>query len=156
MSHRKVTDDKINKALDAQVDSDDNDELDTAQAATNQQEQQTKATTIKKEVQSCLDRGQLEDAIKAACKDSSKFVIESLIPLFNDIIGSGKCNTDKFVNSLNTNELDACMKFVYKSMESLSKGTAPNVNIQSILQFHEKVCLVGGVGSIVRVITDTQ
>eukprot|EP00835_Amoeboradix_gromovi_P000964 NODE_36_length_31474_cov_0.342438.p20 type:complete len:154 gc:universal NODE_36_length_31474_cov_0.342438:5362-5823(+) len=153
MSHRKVTDDKINKALDAQVDSGDEDELES-QNVINQQEILSKSAIIKQEIQSYLNRGCPEDAMKSACKDSSKHVIEALIPIFNDIVGSGKLSTDKFVSSLTTNELDVCMKYIYKSMESLTKGLP--VNISNVLLFHEKVVNQAGVGSIVRVIADTQ
>ena len=153
MSHRKVVDDKVNKALDAQVDSDDNDEQETLNIVT-LQDIQTNAAKVKKEIQSFLDRGNAEDAMKAACKDATKGVIESLVPTFNDIVGSGKLGSDKFVSSLTTNELDVCMKYVYKSMEGLTKGT--NVNISNLLAFHEKVVQQAGVGSIVRVIADTS
>eukprot|EP00834_Sanchytrium_tribonematis_P000223 NODE_4_length_77007_cov_1.156642.p63 type:complete len:153 gc:universal NODE_4_length_77007_cov_1.156642:41165-41623(+) len=152
MSHRK-TDDKANKALDAQIDSGEDEELES-QVAINQAEMQNSAAKLKQEVQSFLQRGSAEDAMKAACKISSKEVIEILVPVFNDIVAGGKLASDKFVNSLNANELDVCMKYIYKSMELLTKGTS--VNISNVLALHEKVVQAAGVGAIVRVISDTN
>ncbi len=151
--HRRVTDDKINKALDAQVDSGD-EEYGDIQATTNQLDIQSKAAQVKQDVQGFLNRGSPEDAMKAACKENSKQVIELLVPVFNDIVNTGKLGTDKFCQSLTTDELDVCMKYTYKSMEALTKGTS--VNISNVLAFHEKVTQQSGVGSIVRVITDTN
>lgn len=53
------------------------------------------------------------------------------------------------VNSLDKDLIDVLMKYVYKGFETPSEGSSGH-----LLLWHEKAFAVGGVGSIVRVLTD--
>ncbi|NXD09277.1 ARP5L protein, partial [Nothocercus nigrocapillus] len=55
---------------------------------------------------------------------------------------------EQAVNSLDRNDIDVLMKYIYKGFEK------PTENSSAILlQWHEKALAVGGLGSIVRVLT---
>lgn len=55
------------------------------------------------------------------------------------------------VNSLDKDAIDVLMKYIYRGFSSPSEGTAG-----VLLTWHEKVYAVGGVGSILRVLTDRK
>ncbi|RVE61074.1 hypothetical protein OJAV_G00167000 [Oryzias javanicus] len=55
---------------------------------------------------------------------------------------------EKSVSSLDKAEVDLLMKYIYKGFEKPSDNSSA-----TLLQWHEKVLAVGGVGSIVRVLT---
>uniref|UniRef100_A0A3P9IXQ1 Actin-related protein 2/3 complex subunit 5 n=1 Tax=Oryzias latipes TaxID=8090 RepID=A0A3P9IXQ1_ORYLA len=55
---------------------------------------------------------------------------------------------EKTVSSLDKGEVDLLMKYIYKGFEKPSDNSSA-----TLLQWHEKVLAVGGVGSIVRVLT---
>jgi actin related protein 2/3 complex subunit 5 len=57
---------------------------------------------------------------------------------------------DEAINTLDAESIDTLMKYIYKGFEFPSDGSSGN-----LLQWHEKVFAKAGVGSIVRVLTDT-
>ncbi|PIK33006.1 putative actin-related protein 2/3 complex subunit 5-like [Apostichopus japonicus] len=56
---------------------------------------------------------------------------------------------EKGVQSLSKDEVDTLMKFIYKGFETPQDNTCG-----ILLTWHEKAYAVGGVGSILRVLTD--
>lgn len=58
---------------------------------------------------------------------------------------------EEIVNSLDSNLLDTLMKYVYKGFETPSEGSSG-----LLLLWHEKIYNIGGVGCIVRVLSDTR
>lgn len=57
---------------------------------------------------------------------------------------------DAAIETLDADSLDTLMKYVYRGFEFPSDGSSGH-----LLQWHEKAFAKGGVGSIVRVLTDT-
>ena len=60
-------------------------------------------------------------------------------------------DVESAVKSLNQDQLDVLMKYIYKGFENPSEGSSA-----VLLTWHEKVFAVGGLGSIVRVLTDRK
>lgn len=58
---------------------------------------------------------------------------------------------EEAVNSLNPDLIDVLMKYIYRGFEYPSEGSSGH-----LLVWHEKVFSVGGVGCIVRVLSDTR
>ncbi|KAM9324898.1 LOW QUALITY PROTEIN: actin-related protein 2/3 complex subunit 5 [Gastrophryne carolinensis] len=99
-------------------------------------------------------RGNLVGALHAALKNppintknqSTKDRAESLVL---KVLISFKTNEiEKAVQSLDKNDVDLLMKYIYKGFESPSDNSSA-----VLLQWHEKALAAGGVGSIVRVLT---
>jgi len=67
-----------------------------------------------------------------------------------EVLNSTKATAD-FVKSLATEQQDILMKYIYRGMAS------PDLyNSAVLLNWHERVTEVAGVGCIVRVITDRK
>ena len=58
---------------------------------------------------------------------------------------------DEAVAALDRDLVDVLMKYVYRGFETPSEGSSGH-----LLVWHEKAYLVGGVGSIMRVLSDTK
>ncbi|KAM7282312.1 actin-related protein 2/3 complex subunit 5 [Ixodes scapularis] len=58
---------------------------------------------------------------------------------------------EKAVGSLDRDSVDVLMKYIYRGFESPSEGSSGH-----LLAWHEKAYAAGGVGSIVRVMTDRK
>lgn len=58
---------------------------------------------------------------------------------------------DEAIKLLDAEQLDTLMKYIYRGFENPSDGGSSG----HLLQWHEKVFAKSGVGSIVRVLTDT-
>ncbi|XP_066453556.1 actin-related protein 2/3 complex subunit 5 [Eleutherodactylus coqui] len=98
--------------------------------------------------------GNMMGALQAVLKNppintknqSAKDRAESLVL---KVLVSFKANEiEKAVQSLDKNSVDLLMKYIYKGFESPSDNSSA-----VLLQWHEKALAVGGVGSIVRVLT---
>ncbi|XP_054853461.1 actin-related protein 2/3 complex subunit 5-like protein [Eublepharis macularius] len=77
-----------------------------------------------------------------AAKEQAQEVVMKVLTSFK---GS---EIEQAVNSLDRNGIDLLMKYIYKGFEK------PTENSSAILlQWHEKALAVGGLGSIVRVLT---
>lgn len=58
---------------------------------------------------------------------------------------------DSIVKKLDTDQVDILMKYIYRGFECPSDGSSAH-----LLAWHDKVYQQGGVGSIVRVLTDKK
>jgi len=58
---------------------------------------------------------------------------------------------DEIIAGLSREHLDVLMKYVYRGFELPSEGSSGH-----LLVWHEKVFAVAGVGSIVRVLSDSK
>lgn len=58
---------------------------------------------------------------------------------------------DKVIEQLDQDQVDTLMKYIYKGFENPGEGGSTH-----LLAWHEKAYAVGGVGSIVRVLTDRR
>ncbi|XP_073499431.1 actin-related protein 2/3 complex subunit 5 isoform X3 [Phyllobates terribilis] len=98
--------------------------------------------------------GNMMGALQAALKNppinaknqSAKDRAESLV--LKVLISFKSNEIEKAVQSLDKNSVDLLMKYIYKGFESPSDNSSA-----VLLQWHEKALAVGGVGSIVRVLT---
>ncbi|XP_075534129.1 actin-related protein 2/3 complex subunit 5-like isoform X2 [Dermacentor variabilis] len=58
---------------------------------------------------------------------------------------------EQAVGSLDRDSVDVLMKYIYRGFESPSEGSSGH-----LLAWHEKAYAAGGIGSIVRVMTDRK
>lgn len=58
---------------------------------------------------------------------------------------------DEVIHRLDTDQVDTLMKYIYKGFENPTEGSSAH-----LLIWHEKAFAVGGLGSIVRVLTDNK
>ncbi|XP_073499429.1 actin-related protein 2/3 complex subunit 5 isoform X1 [Phyllobates terribilis] len=106
------------------------------------------------EVDGAIRGGNMMGALQAALKNppinaknqSAKDRAESLV--LKVLISFKSNEIEKAVQSLDKNSVDLLMKYIYKGFESPSDNSSA-----VLLQWHEKALAVGGVGSIVRVLT---
>ncbi|KAM9349322.1 actin-related protein 2/3 complex subunit 5-like [Symphorus nematophorus] len=106
------------------------------------------------EVDSLLRQGNMNGALLAALKNppinnknqNAKDRAEAMVVR---VLSSFKSSDiEKAVGSLDRADVDLLMKYIYRGFEK------PTDNSSAVLlQWHEKVLAVGGVGSIVRVLT---
>ncbi|XP_053549941.1 actin-related protein 2/3 complex subunit 5 [Bombina bombina] len=106
------------------------------------------------EVDGAIRGGNMMGALQAALKNppihaknqSAKDRAESLV--LKVLISFKPNEIEKAVQSLDKSGVDLLMKYIYKGFESPSDNSSA-----VLLQWHEKALAVGGVGSIVRVLT---
>ncbi|CAB4405132.1 arp2/3 complex subunit [Rhizophagus irregularis] len=107
------------------------------------------------EVRNLLTRGDTSNALIKAIENPpyGLFTIEAKdlnTQIVMEVLNSTKA-TVEFVKSLATEQQDILMKYIYRGMAS------PDLyNSAVLLNWHEKLTEVAGVGCIVRVITDRK
>ncbi|KAH1001337.1 hypothetical protein HUJ04_002341 [Dendroctonus ponderosae] len=101
--------------------------------------------------------GKLIDALKlvltkAPLGTKNQQIKENALNLTLSVLLSIKpSQIEEAVSSLDMDLLDVLMKYVYKGFENPSEGSSGH-----LLVWHEKVYNVGGVGCIVRVLSDNR
>ncbi|KAM6243933.1 actin-related protein 2/3 complex subunit 5-like protein [Porphyrio hochstetteri] len=81
-------------------------------------------------------------ARSAATKEQAQGTVLKVLTAFKS------SEIEQAVNSLDRNGVDLLMKYIYKGFEKPSENSSA-----ILLQWHEKALAVGGLGSIVRVLT---
>lgn len=120
-------------------------------------EQTTDVGPNESEVNALLTQGKPQEALKIVlnnspigCKDQS--VKDRAAQLVVRVLTSFKTgDIDPAIKSLDSKNLDILMKYIYKGFENPSEGSSA-----ALLTWHEKAFASGGLGSIVRVLTDRK
>ncbi|XP_069604581.1 actin-related protein 2/3 complex subunit 5-like protein [Ranitomeya imitator] len=109
------------------------------------------------EVDGLIRQGDLLRAFHAAFRNSAvnsknQIVKERTQAIVLKVLTSFKSNEiEQAVKTLDRNGIDLLMKYIYKGFEK------PTENSSAILlQWHEKALVIGGLGSIVRVLTSRK
>lgn len=108
-------------------------------------------------MQSLLNGGRNLEALKAALKNAPlrtkhQPTKDRATQLVMRVLCATKAvDIDKIIQSLDRDQLDLLMKYVYKGFEFPSEGSSAQ-----LLTWHEKLFNVGGLGCIVRVLTDRK
>eukprot|EP01135_Chromosphaera_perkinsii_P005708 Nk52_evm8s359 gene=Nk52_evmTU8s359 len=107
------------------------------------------------EVRRLVSMGNLENALKTALSEPPTTAKDVNVKTLNcetvmSVLTAYKGNEiGNAVKSLNSEELDILMKYIYKGMGNPESGNSP-----ILLSWHEKTVEHAGLGSIVRVLTD--
>ncbi len=109
------------------------------------------------EVQNFLSKKNYEEALKAVLRNppigsKNQNVKDKAFQLVMRVLTAFKTtDVEKVVNSLDNDTIDILMKYIYKGF------SCPTENSSAILlTWHEKAYAVGGLGTIVRVLTDRK
>ncbi|XP_008193030.2 actin-related protein 2/3 complex subunit 5-B [Tribolium castaneum] len=109
------------------------------------------------EVNGLLQKGKHLEALKAVLVNAplgskNQQIKENAVNLTLRVLLAIKpSQIEEAVNSLNPDLVDVLMKYIYRGFEYPSEGSSGH-----LLVWHEKVFNVGGVGCIVRVLSDTR
>ncbi|KAI5704092.1 actin-related protein 2/3 complex subunit 5 isoform X2 [Diaphorina citri] len=109
------------------------------------------------EILSLLNQGKHQDALKTVLKNAplgskNQHVKDSALNLTLKVLLAIKSSQmDETVSNLDQDLLDTLMKYIYKGFEIPSEKSSSH-----LLTWHEKVFAIGGLGSIVRVLTDSK
>lgn len=109
------------------------------------------------EVQSLLQQGDNKSALRivldsAPITSKNQQVKEKALQLTLRVVLAFKSSeVEEAINALSDPQLDMLMKYIYKGFENPSEGSSA-----LLLTWHEKAFAKGGIGSIVRVLTDRK
>ncbi|XP_063902291.1 actin-related protein 2/3 complex subunit 5-B [Zophobas morio] len=109
------------------------------------------------EVNSLLQKGKYMEALKSVLSNAplgskNQQVKENAVNLTLRVLLAVKpSQIEEAVNSLSPDLIDILMKYIYRGFEYPSEGSSGH-----LLIWHEKVYNIGGVGCIVRVLSDTR
>ena len=110
-----------------------------------------------KEVSNLISNGKHSEALKimlnnppintknSALKDNAFNIVLQIL------LAIRVTEIDKVVDSLTTDQIDVLMKYIYRGFESPTDGSSAH-----LLMWHQKTYDKGGVGAIVRVLTDKK
>lgn len=107
------------------------------------------------EVSTFIQAGKYSDALKLVIKHSNNVgrkhpSREQFAKLFLQVTLNVKTSDiESIVNTLELDEIDVLMRYIYYGFEHPSEGSSSH-----LLTWHDKACNRGGVGSIVRVLTE--
>jgi actin related protein 2/3 complex subunit 5 len=109
------------------------------------------------EVQGFLSSGKNAAALQAVLKNppvtsKNQAVKDRALQLVMKVLLSFKASEiEAAVKSLDQTSIDVLMKYIYRGFEIPSEGSSA-----TLLTWHDRVFAVGGLGSIVRVLTDRK
>uniref|UniRef100_A0A023FWL2 Actin-related protein 2/3 complex subunit 5 n=1 Tax=Amblyomma parvum TaxID=251391 RepID=A0A023FWL2_AMBPA len=109
------------------------------------------------EVNHLLNQGKTVDALKIILKTAPigskcQDVKDAASALAMRVLLAVKASEmEQAVGSLDRESVDVLMKYIYRGFESPSEGSSGH-----LLAWHEKAYAAGGIGSIVRVMTDRK
>lgn len=109
------------------------------------------------EVKKLLQSGKKAEALRsllscAPINTRNQMIKDRAADLMQQVLMTTKSSEiDKVIESLEPELIDILMKYIYRGFESPSEGSSGH-----LLVWHEKVFALGGVGSIVRVLTDKK
>ncbi|XP_026469042.1 actin-related protein 2/3 complex subunit 5-like [Ctenocephalides felis] len=109
------------------------------------------------EINTFLNQGRNIDALKSVLQNAplgckSQQVKDAALNLTLRVLLSIKSSQiEEAVSALDIALIDILMKYVYRGFEIPSEGSSGH-----LLQWHERAYAIGGVGSIIRVLSDTK
>lgn len=109
------------------------------------------------EISSLLQGGKFVDALKQVLSNApvnsknqhAKDTVHNLVMQILLTVRAGEI--DKVVDALDLDQIDVLMKYIYRGFDHPNDGSSAH-----LLIWHEKTYNKGGVGSIVRVLTDKK
>lgn len=114
-------------------------------------------TLDEKEISGMLNSGKQKEALKLALNSAplgskSQFQRDANFNVTLKILLSIRISEiEAIVNELNFDEIDILIKYIYRGFEVPSDGSSAH-----LLVWHDKAFSKGGVGSIIRVLTDKK
>ncbi|OTF75309.1 actin-related protein 2/3 complex subunit 5-like protein [Euroglyphus maynei] len=110
-----------------------------------------------KEIGNLINSGKLKEALKlvlnsAPIGSKSQYLRDANFQLALKVLLSVKISEiEAICNELNFDEIDILMKYIYRGFELPSDNSSAH-----LLVWHDKAFQKGGVGSIIRVLTDRR
>uniref|UniRef100_A0A0B6YW81 Actin-related protein 2/3 complex subunit 5 n=1 Tax=Arion vulgaris TaxID=1028688 RepID=A0A0B6YW81_9EUPU len=108
------------------------------------------------EVNNLLQKEKYQEALlhvlqKAPVDSKNQSVKDKAANLAIRVLTSFKGDVDKCIQSLDSKNVDTLMKYIYRGFDTPSENSSA-----ILLTWHQKTFAVGGLGSIMRVLTDRK